>query len=571
MKENSTKTEKIINRKVLIIVLSCVLALVIVAGALATLTASGDGVIKGVTVEGTDVAGMGKDELKEYINNNLMKDITEGEAVVHFNGADYKMNYTDVILGYDVVKTAEIAYGTGRDGNFFVNMIDRLGARFGGKNIVLEPMINTEYVDTFADEMCKSVEPRKVDDYYFMDGDRLKLVFGSSGNFVDEEKFKTELIGLLRNGESGEISVEVVAADPEKFDVNEIYEKIATQPTNTYYEEIEGKKYIKQAKNGYDFDKNKLKEAIDKNIGKNDSFYFDLEVIPPEVTELNEAGLFTETLAKYTSRITDQNESRLTNVHLAASKINGVIINPGETFAYLSYVEPITVEGGYKVANVYANGKITQDVGGGVCQVSSALYSAVLYADLDVIKRYAHSLTVGYVPYGQDATVSSGEIDFRFVNNTNEPIKIIASSDNAGVYITLKGKKLNPSVTVELENITTQVLAPETVVTPDPSLSPGKQVVDYAGKTGYVVDTYKLYYKDGELIEKKHITTSIYKKIDKTVRQGPDLNPEQANPEKQPGLEEVPTTTVPETVIPETPAVTEPVIQEPATDISAEA
>ena len=563
MKEKNTEQKKTI-KKPLIIILSCVLAVVLIVGVLAALAISGDGVIKGITVEGKPVSEMSEEELAGYITTNISKEIPEGKATIHFNGADYEINFPDVILGYDAEKTAEIAYGVGRDGNFFENMFHRIGARFKSKNIQMEPIINQQYVDAFTEEMCKTVDPRKVDDYYFMDGDRLKLVFGSAGNFIDVDVFKSELLDCLRTGESGEISVEVVRAEPKQFDVNEIYEKIATQPTNPHYEEIDGKKYINSAKNGYSFDKNELKKAIEKNRGVNDSFYFTLEVIAPENSELDETGLFTEVLSKYTSKITDQDRNRLNNVHLAASKINGVIINPGETFAYLSYVEPITVEGGYKTANVYANGKITQDIGGGVCQVSSALYSAVLYADLEVIKRYNHSLTVGYVPYGQDATVSSGEIDFRFINSTNEPVKIIASSDDAGVYITLKGKKLDPTMSVEIENVTTQVLVPETVVTEDAILAPGKQVVDYAGKTGYVVDTYKLYYKNGELVKKEHITTSVYKKIDKTVRRGPSAEPTDVPPASE----------VVEDIPPEIPAEPQPEIpatpSEPAVPLAQE-
>mgnify|MGYP003300741182 CR=1 FL=1 len=560
MKENNMEQKKAI-KKPLIITILCAFAVMMIVGSLAALAISGDVVIKGVTVEDKPVSEMSEQELSKFIKTNISKEIPEGKTIIHFNGADYEINFSDVILGYDAEKTAKIAYGVGRDGNFFKNIGQRIGAMFKDKNVLMEPVINQDYIDAFSDEICKTVEPRKVDDYYFIDGDRLKLVFGNSGNFIDVDLFKSELLTFLRKGESGEITIEVIQAEPKQFNVNEIYENIASEPTNTYYEEIDGKKYVKSAKNGYSFDKTKLAEAIEKNKGINDSFYFELEVLKPEITELNETGLFADVLAKYTSKITDHDKNRLNNVHLAASKINGVIINPGDTFAYLSYVEPITVEGGYKTANVYANGKITQDIGGGVCQVSSALYSAVLYADLEVIKRYNHSLTVGYVPYGQDATVSSGEIDFRFINNTNEPVKIIASSDNNGVYITLKGKKLDPSMSVEIENVTTQVLVPETIVTEDAALEAGTEVVDYAGKTGYIVDTYKLYYKNGELVKKEHITTSRYKKIDKTVRKGPTAEQTVVPPvsDEGEGETDLPTEN-PVDQVPQTPAIAEPIL-----------
>ncbi len=514
------ETKKGIKKPLIITIAVVVAVAILLAGAI--FAVSGEGACRGITIEGQTVSGMSIKELTDFATQRAEKEIPNETVTISLDGAEHKISFSDAIVGYDAEKTAEIAYNIGRDGNVLVNTFKKIGLFFKSKNVPLEPVFDEEYIGQFVKEMCKDFEPVKTDDYYFMEGDKLKLVFGKAGNFVDVALFRNKLDEFLRNGKSGNITLEAVAAEPEPFDVDEIYEKIATKPSDTYYEEVDGKKYIVPAKNGYEFDKNELKKAIEQNRGVNESFYFVPEVIKPENTVLDETGLFTEVLAKYTSKITDQDKNRLNNVHLAASKINGVIINPNDTFKYLTYVEPITVEGGYKSANVYANGKILKDIGGGVCQVSSALYSAVLNANLEIVKRYAHSLTVGYVPYGQDATVASGEIDFRFKNNTNEPVKIIASSDNVGVYITLMGKKPDPSITVEIENVTTQTLVPETIVEIDENLEPGTEVVDYDGKTGYVVQTYKHIYKDGQLIETVHVSTSRYKKIDKTVRKGPD-------------------------------------------------
>jgi len=161
------------------------------------------------------------------------------------------------------------------------------------------------------------------------------------------------------------------------------------------------------------------------------------------------------------------------------------------------------------------------------------------------------------VPYGQDATVASGEIDFRFKNDTNEPIKIIASSDNAGVYITIMGKKKDPSITVEIENVITQTLVPELIVEEDENLEPGEEVVDYAGKTGYVVQTYKHIYRDGALVETVHVSTSRYKKIDKTVRRGPAAEETDAPPAEAEATETVPPAEDEEIPSSEKPPVTE--------------
>ncbi|MFA7637299.1 MAG: VanW family protein, partial [Monoglobales bacterium] len=499
MSEKNTETKKTSVKP--LITAGSVIAVILLLFVIAAVALSGEGIAKGISVEGKSVSGMSVKSATTFIDEKISKEVPEGNVKVTFGGNDYDIAFVDVIMGFDAAKTAQIAYDMGRDGNLISNTFNKIGFLIKGVDLPLEPIVNEEYVGQFINTICETLEKVKTDDYYFMEGDKLKLVFGTSGDYIDTESFREQLDNLMRSGKSGEIILEAVPADPKPFDVNEIYENIAKEPSNTYYEEIDGKKYIKYASNGYDFDKSKLKKAIEENKGVNESFYFLPTVIKPEKTELDETGLFTEVLAKYTSKITDQNKNRLTNVHLAASKINGAIINPGDVFAYLKYVEPINVEGGYKTAKVYSNGKIEEDIGGGVCQVSSALYSAVLNANLEIVKRYAHSLTVGYVPLGQDATVSSGEGDFRFRNNTNEPIKVVADSDNAGVYITILGKKLDPSITVEIENVTTQTFVPEVIVTEDATLKPGEEVVDYAGKTGYVVQTYKHIYKNGELVE----------------------------------------------------------------------
>ncbi len=510
--------KKSINKKLVFSLAGAFLAIVLVIAALAWPT---EGIASGISIEGVPVSGMSVEEAVEALSAKNEKQVPDEQITVHFDGKDYSINFSDAMTGYDIQSTVEKAYDIGRNKNVLLAAAERVVSKFDRKNILLIPSVNGQYIEQFTHDIVSQVENPKTDDYYFMEEDKLKLVFGNAGNFVDYDKLLTGITEFLTSGESGEISLEIVFAQPKEFDVDEIHEKIAVAPVNTSHEEKDGKKYIVKAQNGYRFDKKELEAAIKENKGVNDNFYFLPEVITPDNTVLDETGLFTEVLAQYTSKITDQDSNRLNNVHLAANKINGVVINPGDIFAYLSYVEPITVAGGYKSANVYANGKILKDIGGGVCQVSSALYSAVLNANLEIVKRYAHSLTVAYVPLGQDATVASGEIDFRFRNNTNEPVKVVASSDNKGVYIKLLGKKVDPSVTVQIENVTSAVLHPETVYEEDETLEPGKEVVDYAGKTGYVIQTYKHIYKDGALVETVHVSTSRYKKIDKTIRRGP--------------------------------------------------
>ena len=261
MSENK-ETKKSIKKPLVISI--CAAVAVILALTVAVAAVSGEGIAKGITVEGQPVAGMSLEKATEFIGQNFDKQIPDGVVTVSFGGADYQIPFADVIMGYDTAKTAEIAYGAGRDGNIVSDTFEKLGLLFKGRNIPLEPALDEEYIGQFINDLCQNLEAVKTDDYYFMEEDKLKLVFGSAGKFVDTELFRQQLCDFLRNGESGRITLEAVDAQPKAFDVNEIYQTIATQPSNTYYEEIEGKKYIMPAKNGYDFDKNELKKAIEK-------------------------------------------------------------------------------------------------------------------------------------------------------------------------------------------------------------------------------------------------------------------------------------------------------------------
>ena len=143
-------------------------------------------------------------------------------------------------------------------------------------------------------------------------------------------------------------------------------------------------------------------------------------------------------IATYTTTIYDKDENRVSNITLANSKLNGVVINPGETFSFNNTIGPMNEEQGFKKALGFdANGKKIQISGGGLCQISSTIYNAVLIANLEVVERHPHSRRVYYVPKDKDATIVYGSLDFKFKNNTDKKIKIYASNDNASVVIRL--------------------------------------------------------------------------------------------------------------------------------------
>ena len=150
-----------------------------------------------------------------------------------------------------------------------------------------------------------------------------------------------------------------------------------------------------------------------------------LKTLYPEVTT-NMIGTeaFPDLLASYSTRYDRSNTNRVTNLKLAASKINGTVLLPGETFSYNTVVGARTISAGYREAGIYANGQETTGVGGGICQVSTTLFNAALYANLEMVEVHNHQFVPLYSSTGRDATVVYGNKDFQFKNSRNYAIKI---------------------------------------------------------------------------------------------------------------------------------------------------
>lgn len=150
---------------------------------------------------------------------------------------------------------------------------------------------------------------------------------------------------------------------------------------------------------------------------------------------------FSDVLGSKTTYYNSSVKGRTTNIRLAAEAINGTVLQPGETFSLNGIVGRRTAAKGYQNAIIFQNGKQVEGLGGGVCQVSSTVYGAVLYADLKVTERSCHQFQVSYTPVSQDAAVYYGSQDFKFVNNTDNPIKIVASAGSGSLSVTIYGTK----------------------------------------------------------------------------------------------------------------------------------
>ena len=295
---------------------------------------------------------------------------------------------------------------------------------------------------------------------------------------------------------------------------------------------------------------NKLKEAITGHINEEVVVSVDLEMVQPKITS-KDLSKINGIIGSYSSSYGTSSEGRSANIDLSTKAINGVILMPGDTFSFNEVVGPRTVERGYKEAATYVGNKVEPGIGGGICQVSTALYRAVMHANIRSVERRNHSMSVGYAKPGLDATVSYGDIDYKFKNTYDSPIYIEGNTYNKVMTYNIYGDvSALGGKTYDMENEIIQTIEPTVKVVEDATLPEGKEVTESGGMTGYKVNSYQLTYENGVQINKELVSTDYYTAVDIVVKKGTQPLVPPAATEQTPGA-----------ALPEAPAVP-PVSQE---------
>ena len=226
----------------------------------------------------------------------------------------------------------------------------------------------------------------------------------------------------------------------------------------------------------------------------------------------------------YTTSFSDSTKNRKYNIRFGADKINGTILKPGDVFSANDTLGKRTRKNGWKNAGAYENGEVVQQAGGGVCQLSSTLYNAALYADMKIVERRNHSMPVHYVSKGRDATINSigNLIDFKFENNTSSDVIIIAYTEGNNLHMEIYGVPFETDEYDRIE-IRTKQRGSQSIKTvyeylDDKPTSYQKTVTK--GSKGYTIQTYKDYYSGDTLVKTDDLGISKYTMFPKKVQVG---------------------------------------------------
>lgn len=256
----------------------------------------------------------------------------------------------------------------------------------------------------------------------------------------------------------------------------------------------------------------------------------ELSVTQPTVTK-EELQAQNTLLASFSTETTSST-SRNTNIRLCSEAFNGYVVAPGEVFSLNTLTGPRTTDKGYKPAGAIQNGIMVQEPGGGVCQVSTTLFNAVVRAGMEIVERHGHSWPSDYVEIGMDAAIDYPAKDFQFKNVSDAPIYLVSTFEDRLLTVEVYGKPVvEEGVTIDLRSTTDSTIRRgEDSMVYDPSLAPGTTETVRKGRDGKKSTTYIQYIKDGEVIEEKVLFTTTYPAIRAIINYGPAIVYEEPDP-----------------------------------------
>ena len=408
-------------------------------------------IISNIFIQTYDVSNLTQEEAIKKINNIITSQIPE-ELTLKHNDYETSISTKELNIQFDTTNAVNNAYKVGRTGNLLQNDLTILQTKFQKKQFTLNLTLDIESLKKQLQDISGKLPDKVKESSYYIEGSNLILTKGETGAVVDVDKTASEIIEQIQNLNVKNNTIEIATEEksPSALDIDSIHSELYSEAKDAYF--TQNPYSIYPSENGVDFaisiDDAKAMLKEDK-----DEYSIPLKVLYPSVTT-NMLGTeaFPNLLSQYSTSYSTKNQKRTTNLRLAANKINGTVLMPGETFSYNKVVGERTIAAGYQEAPIYVSGKVVDGLGGGICQITTTLYNAVVYANLEIVERSNHQFVPSYAPASRDATVVYGSIDFKFKNNRNYPIKILCSVQNGIANFQIYGLKTDNDYEVVISN-----------------------------------------------------------------------------------------------------------------------
>lgn len=474
-------------------------------------------IARGVKIGKIDVSNLTQEEATQKVEK-WYQEIAQSNISANYQEVEETIHIEQFHSEIDIDKAVKEACLIGKSGNIVKDNYTILFSMIFSKKIEIPISLNQEEIDRKIEEINAKIPNALKESNYYIEEDKLIIIKGKSGVQIEKEKFNQELRATMIKEENRTFKIPVKELSPKEIKISDIHKEIYKQAQNASItkEPIEVKPHI----NGIDFAISEEEaEAILKE--EKEEYIIPLTITIPEMT-LDKLGqeAFPHILGTFSTTYNMENKNRVTNLELASEKIDGTIILPGEIFSYNKIVGERTIAKGYKEAAVYSGGKVVDGIGGGICQLSSTLYNAVIYANLEITSRSNHRFLTSYVTAGRDATVSWGTIDFCFKNTRAYPIKILSNVKNGVVTTQICGIKEEKEYEVVIESIVTEVIPYSINYIRDTAMKQGEEEIKQYGANGAKSMTYKIVKQNGIMISKTLLSSDTYHALERIIKTG---------------------------------------------------
>lgn len=518
------KPEKEKNRKkkrniiIAVIVGIIIILTLFISTIFAFININNEKIIKGVSIENIDMSGLSKEEAKNKLET-IYNEIKSKDINIKHNEYESTISPELIETNYDIDKAVNEADSVGKSDNIFVNNYNILFTLIWKKNINVDMSINEDVAKQTINDINVNLPDGVIESSYSVDDDELTISKGKAGVVIDANAFleiiKYELKNIDSNGDQT-LEIPVVNKEPEAIDIEKIHDEICKEPQDAYFTKNPFAVYPEVK--GISFDLEKAKEMLKED---KDEYVIKLTITNPKVT-LDKIGpeAFPDKLATFSTRYDVSDKDRTTNLELACNKINGTVVLSGDTFSYNKVVGARTAGAGYKNAKIYEAGKVVDGIGGGICQISSTLYNAVLNANLEIVERKNHQFVTSYVEPGMDATVVYGLTDFKFKNTRQYPVRVVATAKNGIATVTIYGIKEDKEYTFKFDVKRVATIPSTTEYIDDSTLPAGTEKVEQKGTNGLKTETYMTKLLNGKAISTTLVSKDTYNAMTKIIRRG---------------------------------------------------
>lgn len=493
---NYNSKKKIFSRENILLVFIILLAVVIgIIIAMVTIFYSNqqntDKIQSGVFIKGINVSGLTKEQAIAVVNSELDKQMNDHIELIYKNN-NYYVEVEQIGAKFDIESSVNYAFNIAKTGVFLEDMKDYFMVLMA--KIEIEPKLI--YNDEELTNYLKTIESYLPDQlqqhgFYVEDG-KLIVTNGINGAGIEIEELKKMIVAAIQDisYSNSYIQIPTYVQYPDPINIDAIHEDIFRESQNAYYTTEPYAVFADVT--GVDFDKELLNDLILENP-EAEEYEVELKYSKAEIT-VQDLGMeaFPNLLGSWSTEYVN-NPDRTTNLKLAANKIDGTVIMPGEVFSYNKVVGKRTIAAGYKNAAIYQDGEVTDGLGGGICQISTTLYNAAIDAGMLIEERRNHMFVPSYADAGKDATVVWGATDFKFENRRAYPIKIEATVKNGVAKVKIYGLKTDEEYDIYDLSIGT------------------KQIKSTA--SSLVVESYRIYKDDnGNIVKRDKLYTDTYKK-----------------------------------------------------------